>query len=117
MTQRYKLVFFSPIDSTETVKHAIFATGAGSFPGGKYTNCAFQTLGTGQFKPVGDANPAIGSVGQIEQVEEHRVEIMCVGKECTEKAVAALKEFVPSRILSAWIAMTDVFTGLIHTRR
>lgn len=30
----------------------------------------------GQFVPALDAQPAIGSVGQLEHVEEHRVEVV-----------------------------------------
>ena len=30
----------------------------------------------GQFKPINDANPTIGDVGKLEQVEEHRVEVL-----------------------------------------
>lgn len=90
---RYKLVFYSPLSAVEKVKNAIFATGAGTFPGGKYSHCSFESTGTGQFLPVAEkgANPAIGEVGKIEKVEEKRVEIMCVGVDVVKSAVEALK--------------------------
>ncbi|KAJ5087863.1 NGG1p interacting factor 3 NIF3 [Penicillium angulare] len=87
---RYKLVFFVPPSDLEACKEAIFATGAGSFPGGKYTKCCFQTNGTGQFLPSQDANPAIGSVGTLEHCEEVKAEIMCLGREVMLDAVQAL---------------------------
>lgn len=87
---RYKLVFFVPPSHLEVCKESVFATGAGSFPGGKYTKCCFQTLGTGQFLPNEGANPAIGTVGAVEQCEEVRVEIMCVGRDIMRHAVQAL---------------------------
>ncbi|KAJ6190922.1 hypothetical protein N7519_000943 [Penicillium mononematosum] len=87
---RYKLVFFVPTANVEACKEAIFATGAGSFPGGKYTKCCFQTIGTGQFLPNEGANPAVGAVGALERCEEVRVEIMCLGRGIMLNAVDAL---------------------------
>ncbi|KAF4271086.1 hypothetical protein KXX13_006028 [Aspergillus fumigatus] len=92
---RYKLIFFVPHSHLEHCKEAIFATGAGTFPGGKYSKCAFQTPGQGQFLPSGDANPAIGTVGQLETVEEMKVEIMCLGRSIMLQAVEALKKAHP----------------------
>ncbi|OQE17594.1 hypothetical protein PENSTE_c020G10151 [Penicillium steckii] len=94
-SNRYKLVFFVPTENAETCKEAIFATGAGSFPGGKYTKCCFQTIGTGQFLPNEGANPAIGAVGAVEKCEEARIEVMCLGREVMRNAVAALIQAHP----------------------
>ncbi|CAI7664619.1 unnamed protein product [Penicillium manginii] len=90
LADRYKLVFFVPNENAETCKEAIFATGAGSFPGGKYTKCCFQTIGTGQFLPNDGANPTIGAVGVVEKCEEARIEVMCLGREVMLSAVDAL---------------------------
>lgn len=87
---RYKLIFFVPTANVEPCKEAIFATGAGSFPGGKYTKCCFQTVGTGQFLPNEGADPAVGAVGALERCEEVRVEIMCLGRGIMLNAVDAL---------------------------
>ncbi|KAJ5605506.1 NGG1p interacting factor 3 NIF3 [Penicillium lagena] len=88
--ERYKLIFFVPPSHLEPCKEAIFATGGGAFPGGKYTKCAFQTRGTGQFLPNEGADPAIGEVGALEQCEELKVEIMCLGREVMLNAVKEL---------------------------
>jgi hypothetical protein len=89
-TPRYKLIFFVPPSHLDPCKDAIFATGAGTFPGGKYTKCCFQTRGQGQFLPNEGANPAIGAVGTVEQCEEVKVEVMCLGREVMLDAVREL---------------------------
>ena len=48
-------------------------------------------MGTGQFRPGDTANPNIGSVDTLEDVQEARVETLCVGEEVARKAVEALK--------------------------
>lgn len=53
-------------------------------------------MGTGQFRPGDMANPNIGSVGTLEEVEEARVETLCDGEEVARKAVDALKRYVSS---------------------
>ncbi|CRG84604.1 hypothetical protein PISL3812_01867 [Talaromyces islandicus] len=90
VADRFKLVFFVPHPNLETCKEAIFSTGAGAFPGGKYTKTCFQSPGTGQFLPGGGANPNIGTVGTLEHVEEMKVEILCVGRQTMLDAVKAL---------------------------
>lgn len=88
---RYKFVFFSPPQYLSELKTAIFATGAGTFP--NYSECCFITHGKGQFRPSDSASPAIGTRGQLEEVEEVRCELICNGREITERAVAALKKY------------------------
>ncbi|KAI9771044.1 MAG: hypothetical protein M1839_002980 [Geoglossum umbratile] len=93
---RFKLVFFVPPSALEACKTAIFAAGAGRYPGtGNYTECCWATMGTGQFRPGDAANPHIGRVGTLEEVQEARVETLCVGEEVARKAVAALKSAHP----------------------
>ena len=92
---RFKLVFNVPRSSLEACKTAIFAAGAGRYPGpGNYTECCWVAIGTGQFRPGDAANPHIGSVGKLEYVEEARVETLCLGEDVARKAVAALKAYV-----------------------
>ena len=85
----HKLVFFTPPAALPAIKAAIFATGAGTYD--KYTECCFVTPGVGQFRPSAEANPHIGTPGQLEEVGEVRVEILCTGLEQTRHAVAELK--------------------------
>ncbi|CAH0026342.1 unnamed protein product [Clonostachys rhizophaga] len=96
MASKFKLVFFVPKENVEAVKTAIFAAGAGRYPGpGAYTHCAWQTDGVGQFRPGDTANPHIGKVGEIEKVPEVRVETLCVGEDVAKNAVEALKKAHP----------------------
>lgn len=84
----YKLAFFVPVQDAEAVKEAVFATGAGRI--GDYEACCFQTLGSGQFRPLAGANPHIGTVGDLARVEELKVELVCEDA-LIQAAVAALK--------------------------
>jgi hypothetical protein len=71
----YKLVFFVPESHAEAVKQAVFATGAGRI--GDYDRCSYETRGTGQFRPLAGANPFIGQAGELERVDELRIELVC----------------------------------------
>ncbi|KAF2752239.1 hypothetical protein M011DRAFT_19185 [Sporormia fimetaria CBS 119925] len=94
--QKFKLVFFVPPSALAACKTAIFNAGAGRYPGvGAYTECAFTTRGVGQFRPGDTANPNIGEVGKLEEVDEFRVETLCVGRDVAQKAVDALKKAHP----------------------
>jgi len=73
-----KLVFFVPESHKETVKTAIFTAGAGRYQG--YDSCSWETLGTGQFRPLAGSQPFIGRQGEIETVAEYRVETICDDK-------------------------------------
>jgi hypothetical protein len=89
---RFKLIFYVLTSALTACKAAIFAVGAGRYPGpGNYTECCWVTLGTGQFRPGDTANPHIGSVGDLEEVEEARVETLCIGDDVVKAAVKALK--------------------------
>jgi hypothetical protein len=91
---KFKLVFHVPPSALTACKEAIFAAGAGRYPGkGNYTECCFVTMGTGQFRPGDTANPHIGSLGKLEEVQEARVETLCVGEDVARKAVEALKKY------------------------
>lgn len=71
----YKLVFLVPESHVETVKDAVFATGAGCI--GHYDCCSWQTRGEGQFRPLPGSRPFIGTPGVVERVAEYRVELVC----------------------------------------
>ncbi|KAF7911142.1 uncharacterized protein EAF01_002650 [Botrytis porri] len=94
--KRFKLIFFVPPSGLSACKAAIFAAGAGRYPGsGNYTECCWATTGTAQFRPGDTANPNIGTVGALEEVQEVRFETLCVGEETIRNAVAALKKVHP----------------------
>jgi hypothetical protein len=70
-----KIVFYVPHDNAQSVKDAIFSAGAGHI--GNYDQCCFESDGTGQFRPLENANPAVGNVGQVERVKELKIETIC----------------------------------------
>ncbi|KAI0685581.1 GTP cyclohydrolase 1 type 2/Nif3 [Cytidiella melzeri] len=90
---RFKLVFFSPTNETSRILAHLFS----KFPKdvgkiGDYESCAFTTRGTGQFKPGPEANPHIGSCGELECVEEDRVEVVVNDKGQNEEVKGAIRE-------------------------
>lgn len=86
------LVVYVPRRSTESVLAALFAAGAGAI--GDYEECAFVVRGTGQFRPVGQASPAAGQVGQLTHVAEDRVELV-LPRHRRGEVVAALRAAHP----------------------
>ncbi|MBW0483993.1 hypothetical protein O181_023708 [Austropuccinia psidii MF-1] len=93
--QRFKFVFFVPTSHLEVCKKAVFAAGAGRYPCSNYTECCFTSVGTGSFRPGEGANPHIGTPGTVEEVQEARLETVCVGEDVTRRAVEALKKAHP----------------------
>ncbi|KAJ6201302.1 GTP cyclohydrolase 1 type 2/Nif3 [Bipolaris maydis] len=94
--QKFKLVFFVPSSALDACKTAVFSAGAGRYPGpGGYTEVCFCTRGTRQFRPGDAASPNIGKVGELEEVDEYRVETLCLGRDAAVKAVEALKKAHP----------------------
>ncbi|KAH6907710.1 GTP cyclohydrolase 1 type 2/Nif3 [Coprinopsis sp. MPI-PUGE-AT-0042] len=107
---RYKLVFFTPPKALPAIKEAIFATGAGRYPGaGDYTKVCFTTPGVGQFLPGESAKPAIGEPGKLEEVDELRCEILCVGQDVAKEAVAALKRTHPYETVAYEVYKVEPF--------
>jgi hypothetical protein len=85
-------VFYAPVGSTEDVLAGLFAAGAGAV--GDYTECAWYVEGTGQFRPGPGAVPAIGAVGHLETLREHRVEVT-FPRDRRAAVVAALRDAHP----------------------
>jgi len=88
----YKLAFFVPASHVDVVKAAVFAAGGGRIGG--YDHCAWQTLGQGQFRPLDGSQPFLGQTGQVEVVEEWKVELV-VADDLIAQVVAALKQHHP----------------------
>ncbi len=84
----FKITVFIPKNAAEKVKQAMFAAGAGRQ--GEYDQCCFETEGTGQFRPLQGARPAIGAVGGLERVPELRVEMLC-SRDKAKSVIAAMR--------------------------
>ncbi|UGT45093.1 Nif3-like dinuclear metal center hexameric protein [Nocardia yamanashiensis] len=67
-------VVLVPRTHTETVLTALFAAGAGS--AANYSDSSWQVSGTGQYRPLDGSNPALGTVGELRQLDEDRIELV-----------------------------------------
>ena len=76
----------------ETVKQALFDAGAGRI--GNYDCCCWQTLGTGQFRPLENSQPRIGTLNEIERLNEIKLELVCEDR-LVKTAIAAMKQSHP----------------------
>ncbi len=76
----------------ELVKEAMFMAGAGTL--GDYKRCSFEYEGKGQFEPQKGSDPHIGTMGQLETVEEVKVEMVCHPAD-VEEVIKAMKETHP----------------------
>lgn len=68
------LVTFVPPEHLDHLVAALAGAGAGQV--GAYDTCHFTTPGTGAFRPLDGAQPFIGSVGELEHVDEVRLEMV-----------------------------------------
>jgi dinuclear metal center YbgI/SA1388 family protein len=87
-----KLVVFVPIADADRLVDALADAGAGHL--GDYERCAWTVEGTGTFRPLAGANPAIGAIGAVERVAEARVE-MVVPRSRRGDVIAALRAAHP----------------------
>lgn len=68
----YKLAVYTPMTHEKSVREALGESGAGYI--GNYSNCTFNSTGIGTFKPEANSNPFIGEKGNIEEVQEVKIE-------------------------------------------
>ena len=87
-----KIVITVPLSHADIVREAMGKAGAGKI--GNYEFCSFSSFGAGRFRPLYGANPAIGQVGQLEQVEEERIEVTC-DREILDDVIKTIKTVHP----------------------
>ncbi len=92
MMKRFKLVTFVPVSHAEDVRQALGDIGVGKI--GNYTHCSFSVKGKGRFMATEGTHPYTGTVGEINEVEEERIEVVCFADKLKE-AVRAVKEVHP----------------------
>ncbi len=68
------LTVFVPAPAAAAIREALAKAGAGDIGG--YDSCSFTSVGEGRFRPQEGADPAIGTVGGHEVVEEVRIEMV-----------------------------------------
>ncbi|MPW27017.1 Nif3-like dinuclear metal center hexameric protein [Alkalibaculum sp. M08DMB] len=85
----YKFVIFVPKSNIEEVKAELGKQEAGWI--GNYSHCSFSTTGTGNFKPLENTNPFIGTPYNVEEVEEVRLETIIKESNLSKTIKAVLK--------------------------
>jgi dinuclear metal center YbgI/SA1388 family protein len=74
-----KFVIFVPKQHQREVLTSLFASGAGQID--SYDCCSFRSAGTGTFVPSKGAKPFVGKLGELNEVEESRIEIIVTQKD------------------------------------
>jgi dinuclear metal center YbgI/SA1388 family protein len=69
-----KLFTFAPVNKAEQVRKAIFQAGGGHI--GNYSECSFNTEGTGTFKAGDGTEPYVGEVGNQHREKEIKIEVI-----------------------------------------
>lgn len=91
-TRQYKIAVYVPPSHLEEVKSAMALAGAGHI--GAYSDCYWQVRGTGQFRPESGADPYQGQIGQVERVDEFKIETV-VPRVNVRRVVEAMKAAHP----------------------
>jgi hypothetical protein len=91
----YKICVYIPEDALEAVKTAMFKAGAGVID--NYDHCAWQCLGTGQFRPLRGSHPERGQIGDIEQLAEYKVELVC-SADAIDRVIAQMVQAHPYEV-------------------
>ena len=95
MSEYVKLEVYVPVTHAQAVKEAMAAAGAGRL--GAYDSCMWSTLGKGQFRPLAGSSPFLGQEGQVEEVEEVKIECI-VEKPLIKQVITALKASHPYEV-------------------
>jgi len=72
--QLRRLITFAPEEDAARVRDALFAAGAGHI--GNYSECSFNSPGTGTFKAGEGADPYVGKPGERHEEAETKIEIV-----------------------------------------
>ena len=88
----YKVGVYVPEQYLEEIKEALFEAGAGHF--GDYDLCCWQTMGKTQFRPLRNSQPSSGKIGELIQITEYRIEMVCDDDKVSE-VIKAIKKTHP----------------------
>ncbi len=70
-----KIAVFVPTSHADDVRKVLSECGAGHI--GNYDFCSFSTKGTGRFRGLEGTKPFVGKAGQVEDVDEEKIETIC----------------------------------------
>lgn len=87
-----KLFTFVPADNAAALRQALFSAGAGHI--GNYSECSFNSDGTGTFTAGAGTDPYVGRIGEQHQEKETRIEVI-FPSHLESRIVEALKKAHP----------------------
>jgi hypothetical protein len=90
--QYFKIEFFVPASHKKVCCEALFSAGCGRL--GLYEHVQAESIVSGNWRPLAGAKPYEGSVGELSQALEFKVEILCP-EDCLEKSVSELMKVHP----------------------
>lgn len=88
----YKLEIFVPESHFEGVRQALWSVDAGHI--GRYDRCLSWSRVNSCWRPLEGTKPFDGTVGQLSQTEEIKIEVCCPGQRLRE-TLAAVKAAHP----------------------
>lgn len=83
----YKLEIFIPRTHLGAMREALRAAGAGEL--GQYDSAMSYSPVTGCWRPLPGANPYDGTVGELREAEEYKIEVCCLRENLAQTVAAA----------------------------
>ena len=87
-----KMEIFIPETHLDELRKALREVGAGRM--GAYDSCMAYSRVTGSWRPLAGANPYLGTIGEVEEAPELKVEVMVEAARADE-TVEAIKRVHP----------------------
>lgn len=91
-TEQTKIITYCPAEAVGAIRNGLASAGAGRI--GAYQLCSFEIPGTGTFLGGEGTNPTVGKRGELNRVNEIRLEMVCPTA-ALALAVTALRQFHP----------------------
>lgn len=85
-TKFVKIAVFVPSTHADKVRGVLAEAGAGHI--GNYDCCSFSVKGVGRFRGLDGSKPFIGKAGEVEKVEEEKIETICLYEKLDEVLAA-----------------------------
>jgi len=82
----------APVTCADKIRKVLGEAGAGVQ--GNYQYCSFSSRGVGRFLPTAGAQPAIGQIGKLEEVEEEMIQTIC-HKDLVKQVIKKMKAAHP----------------------